>query len=172
MNLGNIFNIRRMWQFGGRGVRKIGSFVWMGVKSVFNIGAFLVEGIFSISKKVISGVWNFAKGITNAVVGTVVGITKNVMKPILPMIFKFLVTPQGAFVAGMISHSIYDKVEKKFEKYSLGENNLKEGVKTLISNIRDFIKDINFKGLMKTLSVVGATTLYPILKQVFEALLP
>lgn len=102
--------------------------------------------MFNISKAVIGGVWSFGKSLVSGVTGTISGIYKNFMKPILPMLFKFMITPHGAFLTGYLSHMVASKVKKLFSKITgLSGKEIWEKLLDVTGRIKSFIGNIDFK---------------------------
>jgi hypothetical protein len=123
-----------------------------------NIGAFIVKGIFSIGKFVIKGVVGFAKGIANLSLKIVSGIMKKIATPVLKGLFFAMMTPAGAFAIGFISHYLYDKSKRFFQrvKKTITENkfykDFKEHFLKSKGDIVKSFKNMNIKSIKDTVS--------------------
>ena len=135
-------------------------------------GMLLVKGMFSFGKTVIKGIWSFVKFVTKSVVGTIGFVLDNVLKPILPYFIKFLLSPPGAFIAGYLSHMLYSKADSMVKNLFPEVGGIKDGLKTLFGNIYELLSNLDFGKIMTTLSIVGSSMLFPLLKSIVEGLNP
>ena len=169
-NSRGLLSLVPLWRRGG--VARVGGILSFGVMSVLNIGSFIVSGIFKISKMVIGGLWKFSTGIVKTVASGISGIYKITIKPILPYIFKFLMTPQGAFIAGYAAHVMYNKISRKFSSEKDSMNGILPMLNGFLGRIKDFIKNLDIEKITKNMKYFGSTFVFPILKKVLEGLLP
>lgn len=160
--------LRSMWKTGaGR------RFMAFGAKSIFNLGQFLMSGLFSITKNVIGSVFSFTKGLTKTVIGTVSGITKSIMQPLLPMLFKFLMTPQGAFTLGFVAHAIESSFIKKFNMTDIFDfETIQHGASKLLNSIKQKISKFNYQDILYTLKDFGTNKFFPLMREIIEGFLP
>ena len=171
MDTRGILGLGALWRRGAAG--KIGATAAIGAVSAFKLGSFAVKSAFGITKSIIGGVWSLGKGIVGGVSRAVSGIYRNYMKPILPMLFKFMITPQGAFITGYLSHMVVSKVKKLFSRVTgLDGKKIKELFLGMLEKVTAFIGNINFKQLFAAISFAGSTILYPLVKRLIEGLLP
>lgn len=88
----------------GVGLFKIGVGIIKGGLSVLNF--ILIKAPLAI----VSTVWNLGKFLVNGVKTTATTVYKNLVRPLFPMIVGFFMTTPGAFLLGMISGTLFNKI--------------------------------------------------------------
>ena len=89
------------------------------------------------------------------------------------MLFKFLMTPQGAFTLGFVAHAIESSFRKKFNMTDIFDfETIQHGASKLLNSIKDKISKFNYQDILYTLKNFGSNTFFPVMRKIIEGFLP